>query len=68
MRSWSLDVFVQDFGVDQVKKVWKISRQGIEAAIAQGRDITVTKYGNRNEGYWEITESKLLDTTEAKDV
>lgn len=56
MKSTGLKRFVQDRGINKAIEIWGVSRQAIEGAIKDGRDIQIIELDHSI----EVVESKLL--------
>jgi len=56
MQSWSLQKFVDEYGVAAAAGIWQKSRQTVEQALNAERDIKVVMI----DGNCEIHEFKLL--------
>jgi hypothetical protein len=62
MQSWSLEKYVTEKGVNAAVTIWGVSRQAVEKAILNERDIRITYI----DGVYEVHESKLLNRARAK--
>ena len=62
MQSRSLKKYVADEGMDSAITVWGVSRQAIEKAIKDKRDIQVVEL----DGCIEVIESKVLSRVRVK--
>jgi hypothetical protein len=60
MQSWSLHKFVNEYGAAGAAAVWGKSRQAVEKAVINRRDIQIIKVN----GLYEVRESKLLNAIE----
>ena len=56
MQSWSLQKFVDEYGVTAAAAIWQKSRQTVEQALNAERDIKVVCI----DGFYEVHEFKLL--------
>ena len=57
MQSWNLKRFVDEYGVQAAKQIWDVSRQAVEKAIKDEREIQIIEL----DGYYEVHESKRLN-------
>ncbi len=62
MQSWSLEKYVKEQGLNAAVSIWGVSRQAIEQAMINERDIRITFI----DGVYEVHESKLLSTARVK--
>jgi len=64
MQSWILESFIEAYSVTSVSDIWGITRQAINQARNDKRDIQII----RVDDYFEVVESKLLKKIPCSDI
>lgn len=63
MQSWSLDKFVDEYGVNHARLIWGVSRHAVEKALDSDRKIQVVHVN----GHYHVWEGKLLNRRKLPD-
>lgn len=56
MQSWNLNKFIAQYGISRTATIWDVSRQAVEKAVQNNRDIQIILIGD----VYEVRESKIL--------